>query len=92
MNIYVGNLSYNLTGDELRALFTEHGEGQKSMLSLTNILANRKDLPLLKCQSSQKQKPLLKHSTKPQLREGTLKLIKHVRAMSDHSVSLDINI
>ena len=26
MNIYVGNLSYNVTEDELKTLFTEHGE------------------------------------------------------------------
>lgn len=26
MNIYVGNLSYNVTGDELKALFAEYGE------------------------------------------------------------------
>ena len=26
MNIYVGNLSYSVTEDELRDLFTEHGE------------------------------------------------------------------
>jgi len=25
MNIYVGNLSYNVTEDELQGLFTEHG-------------------------------------------------------------------
>ena len=26
MNIYVGNLSYNVTEDELKTLFAEHGE------------------------------------------------------------------
>jgi RNA recognition motif-containing protein len=29
MNIYVGNLSYNVTEDELRDLFAEHGEVAK---------------------------------------------------------------
>jgi RNA recognition motif-containing protein len=36
MNIYVGNLSYNLTGDELRALFTEHGE-----VSEVNVITDK---------------------------------------------------
>lgn len=26
MNIYVGNLSYNMTEEELKAMFTEHGQ------------------------------------------------------------------
>jgi RNA recognition motif-containing protein len=36
MNIYVGNLSYNLSGDELRALFAEHGE-----VSEVNVITDK---------------------------------------------------
>lgn len=36
MNIYVGNLSYRLTEDELRELFTEYGE-----VSSVNIITDK---------------------------------------------------
>jgi len=36
MNIYVGNLSYNLSGDELRTLFAEHGE-----VSEVNVITDK---------------------------------------------------
>ena len=32
MNIYVGNLPYNLTDDELRALFAEHGSVDRATI------------------------------------------------------------
>ena len=36
MNIYVGNLPYGVTEDELRALFEEHGE-----VSSANVIIDR---------------------------------------------------
>ena len=36
MNIYVGNLPYGITEDELRALFEEHGE-----VSSANVIIDR---------------------------------------------------
>ena len=36
MNIYVGNLSYNVTGEELKAVFAAHGE-----VSNVNIITDR---------------------------------------------------
>lgn len=36
MNIYIGNLSYNTTSDDLRAKFAEHGE-----VSSANVIMDR---------------------------------------------------
>jgi len=36
MNIYVGNLSYNVTEEELRDIFSEHGE-----VSSANIITDK---------------------------------------------------
>ncbi|MBW1679336.1 MAG: RNA-binding protein [Deltaproteobacteria bacterium] len=36
MNIYVGNLSYNVTEEELRDIFSEHGE-----VSSVNIITDK---------------------------------------------------
>lgn len=36
MNIYVGNLSYSVTGDELKSLFAEYGE-----VSEVNVITDK---------------------------------------------------
>ncbi len=40
MNIYVGNLSYTMTGEDLRAMFAEFGEVEEAKIIMDNY-ANR---------------------------------------------------
>ena len=42
MNIYVGNLSYNLTEEDLRAMFTEYGEASSAKLIMDRYTGQSK--------------------------------------------------
>ena len=42
MNIYVGNLSYNLTEEDLRAMFTEYGEVSSAKLIMDRYTGQSK--------------------------------------------------
>ena len=46
MNIYVGNLAYSVTEDELLALFTEFGDVASAKLIMDKYTGQSKGLPL----------------------------------------------
>ncbi len=56
MNIYVSNLSFNVTDEDLNEYFAEYGEVSSAKVILTNSLRNHVDLHLLKCQMKKLQK------------------------------------
>ena len=46
MNIYVGNIAWSMTEDDLEALFAEHGTVVSANIITDNILVDLEDLDL----------------------------------------------
>ena len=60
MNIYVGNLLFNVGEDDLRDAFEQFGQVTEVRLIMDKLAANRRDLASLKCHRKTRQKKLSK--------------------------------
>ena len=60
MNIYVGNLSFQLSEDDLNSAFGEYGQVDSAKIITDRETGDQKALALLKCQIKKKLKKLLK--------------------------------
>ena len=60
MNIYVGNISFQLSESDLEAAFAEYGQVDSARIITDRVSGRSKGLVLLKCQTRLKAKLLFK--------------------------------